>query len=93
MDLAGMLVAQLADPFRIALAIGLVITMGRTQGVTGTWLPLLAGVVFIAVIIPMTMQTGRGDLVAAIGVGLVSTAAIVGVVMAVRALVLRAMGR
>ncbi len=54
--MAQEIIAQLSDPFRIALSIGLVLTMLRTEGVSGRWIPLLAGVVFIAVLIPVTMQ-------------------------------------
>lgn len=92
--MAQEIIAQLSDPFRIALSVGLVLTMLRTEGVSGRWLPLAAGVVFIAVLIPMTMQAREGaDRMVAIGAGLVSTSLMVGVVMALRALVLRTMGR
>jgi len=88
------IIAQLSDPFRIALSIGLVLTMLRTEGVSGRWIPLLAGVVFIAVLIPMTMQAREGaDRVVAIGAGLVSTGLLVAAALMLRALVLRAMGR
>lgn len=85
--------AQLTDPFRIVLAIGLVITMLRTRAATGTWLPLAAGVAFIAVLIPTVLQRAEGDLVMPIAVGLVSTAVIVGVALAVSALVQGSRGR
>lgn len=88
------ILAQLTDPFRIALSVGLVFTMLRTEGVSGRWLPLAAGVVFIAVLIPLTMQAREGaDRTLAIGAGVVSTALIVAAAMGLRALVLRAMGR
>lgn len=85
--------AQLTDPFRIVLAIGLVITMLRTRAATGTWLPLAAGVGFIAVLIPTVMQRVEGDLIMPVAVGLVSTAVIVGVALAVSALVQGSRGR
>ncbi|WP_413867662.1 hypothetical protein [Albidovulum sp.] len=92
--MAQEIIAQLSDPFRIALSIGLVLTMLRTEGVSGRWIPLLAGVVFIAVLIPMTMQAREGaDRVVAIGAGLVSTGLLVAAALMLRALVLRAMGR
>lgn len=47
--------AQLTDLFRLALVLGLIYTMQRTREVTGTWVPLAAGIVFVAVVIPMTM--------------------------------------
>jgi hypothetical protein len=54
MSLTDLLFAQLADPFRIGLLIALFITMLRTQNATGTVVPLAAGAVFVAVIIPAT---------------------------------------
>lgn len=52
-----LLQAQLGDVFRIGLIIGLIITAARTRAVTGIALPLAAGVVFIAAIIPLTTST------------------------------------
>lgn len=93
MGLFDLFLAQLFDPFRIVLVAGLVLTMLRTRAATGTWLPLVAGVAFIAVLIPTTLTVGQGDLVWQVGVGLVSTALLVAVGLAVRALVLRLYGR
>lgn len=93
MTLAELFFAQLTDPFRIALAVGLVVTMLRTQAVTGTALPLAAGVVFIAAIIPLSLRPADGALATAIGVGLLSTALIVGIATLVATLVLRGRGR
>jgi hypothetical protein len=45
----------LADPFRIALLVALVFTQRRTEGQTGTVIPLALGVAFVALIIPTTM--------------------------------------
>lgn len=83
------LLAQLTDPFRIALAVGLVLTMIRTRSATGTALPLAAGILFIAVIIPTTLQSVGAGLVRHIGLGLVSTTVIVAIVLAIREAVLR----
>jgi hypothetical protein len=52
---ADLVIAALADPFRIALLAALVFTQSRTAAQTGTVLPLVLGVVFVAVMIPMTM--------------------------------------
>jgi len=93
MGLVDLFLAQLVDPFRIGIVIALMFTMMRTQGATGTWLPLIAGVAFISVLIPTTLAAGKGDLITAILVGLVSTSVLVGAAMVVRALVLRVMGR
>lgn len=57
MSLSQILLSQLADPFRIVLLIGLVLTMLRTRANTGTLLPLLLGLVFVAVLIPSTMTS------------------------------------
>jgi peptidoglycan/LPS O-acetylase OafA/YrhL len=53
---ADLLMAALADPFRIGLLVALFATMVRTRAATGTLVPLLAGAVFVAVIIPATMR-------------------------------------
>lgn len=84
---------QVADPFRIVLSLGLVLTMLRTRAVSGTWVPLAAGVAFIAVLLPLTVDAGAGPVLPAFLLGLVSTGVIVAVILAARALVLRATGR
>jgi len=55
--MTDLLNAQLADPFRIVLLIGLYITMLRTSAATGTYLPLALGAVAVALIIATTMPT------------------------------------
>ncbi len=52
---ADLVTAAILDPFRIVLLAGLVITQRRTADSTGAVLPLVAGVAFVALIIPMTM--------------------------------------
>ena len=79
--MTAILLAQLTDPFRIGLIIALVFTMLRTAAVTGTYVPLAAGVVFVAVIIPTTMQAGKGPVWQAVAVGIVANAVILAVVM------------
>lgn len=90
MDLIQLFFAQLTDPFRIGLTVALMLTTARTGAVTGWLLPMAAGVVFIAVLIPTTLTAGQGPLAPAIGIGLVSTSIILAVAMGVRELVLRA---
>lgn len=69
----ALLQQALLDPFRIVLLVGLVITQIRTQAVTGKVLPLLAGVVFVAVILPVTMGFGAAEgLPLAIAAGMVA---------------------
>jgi len=64
--------SQLSDVFRIGLIIALVITMLRTSSVTGRILPLVAGVVFVAVIVPSTMPGSSANLGDEIIAGLIS---------------------
>lgn len=71
MPLTDMLTAMLTDPFRIVLLVGLVLTQRNTAAVTGHLLPLALGVLFVAVILPITTLQGQ-PLLPAVGVGLVA---------------------
>jgi len=85
-----LLTAQLADPLRIGLVIGLVVTMFRTRAVTGTLLPLAAGVVFVAAILPLTAGAGSGvPFARAFAAGLVSTAILTAAAVAAGLIILR----
>ena len=76
----ALLQSQLTDIFRIGLIVALIATTLRTEGITGRIIPLLAGVVFVAVIIPTTMQTSdTPPLMQRIGVGVVANLIILGV--------------
>ena len=88
MTLTALLQSQLTDVFRIGLIVALVITMHRTEAVTGRIVPLLAGIVFIAVIIPITMPATE-PLPRSIGMGLVANAILLGGALAVMQLVRR----
>ena len=79
--------SQLTDVFRIGLIVALVVTMLRTAPVTGRVLPLAAGVVFVAVILPTTMPGGSASLTDAILAGLVSNLVILIIVLAIARLV------
>ena len=81
--------SQLTDVFRIGLISALVVTMLRTAPGTGQILPLVAGVVFVAVILPTTMPGGEASLTHAILAGLVSNVIILVLVLAVARLVAR----
>jgi hypothetical protein len=70
--LIDLVLSQLTDVFRIGLIVALVITMLRTSPVTGRVLPLAAGVVFVAVILPTTMPGNSGNLTYTIIAGLLS---------------------
>jgi hypothetical protein len=83
MTLLDLLLSQLSDPFRIGLLIALFITMLRTRTASGIWVPLAAGVVFVAVILPTTMQTTLpAPLTQVIGVGVLANVVIVALIMA-----------
>lgn len=90
-----LLQAQLADLFRIGLIVALIATMLRTRATTGTVLPLAAGVLFIAAMIPLT--TGQGlaaPLWMQIATGVVANLILLGIGLGLWALVekLRAKG-
>lgn len=87
--MSDIVLSQLLDPFRIGLIIALVVTMLRTAAVTGRILPLAMGVVFVAVILPTTMPSGTASTRDAIFAGLLSNLLILGVVLAIAALVAR----
>lgn len=72
MTLPELFLSQLTDPFRIGLLVVLFATMLRTQAGTGTLMPLAAGAVFVAALIPMTTGAAAGpDLYTTIGSGIV----------------------
>jgi hypothetical protein len=88
MTLIDLALSQFMDPFRIALLVGLVFTMQRTVAITGRMVPLLAGIAFVAVIIPSTITQGLpATYLAQIGVGVVTNAVILAVVFGVKALI------
>ncbi len=61
MPLTDLLIAQLTDVFRIGLIVALIATAYRTRANTGLVMPLILGVVFIALMIPMTLPPPGGD--------------------------------
>ena len=85
MTVAELLTLQLSEPFRAGLLVALFMTMLRTRTATGTWLPLAAGAVFVAAILPMT-SAGTGPqeavpLVMRMAVGLVANAVLLGAIL------------
>lgn len=78
---------QLLDPLRIGLIVGLVVTMFRTRGATGTLIPLAAGVIFVAVILPVTQ--GGASLTQAVSAGILSNLIILGIVLALAMIIRR----
>ena len=87
MDLLEIFVAQVTDLFRIGLIVALLATQTRTAAVTGRALPLALGVVFVAVMIPLTLPSSGAEKLPAIAVGLASNALILALAMAGWALI------
>ncbi|MDB5661334.1 MAG: hypothetical protein JWS10_3949 [Cypionkella sp.] len=82
MTLSDLFLSQLSDLFRIGLLIALFITMLRTRAASGVWIPLAAGAVFVAVILPSTMQATSVPLMQAMLVGLLANLVILAVILA-----------
>ncbi|MGC4025932.1 MAG: hypothetical protein QM744_12745 [Mesorhizobium sp.] len=72
MSFFNLLGEQLADPFRIALIIGLLITANNTAPQIGRSIPLVLGVIFVAVLIPTAFGTGEHGLAPSVAVGIVA---------------------
>ena len=90
MPLFDILTGQLGDLFRIGLLIALVITTRRNQAATGWILPLICGVIFVAVIIPSTLQTQSTEpLWRLMAVGVVANAIILAAMLCIYALIER----
>ena len=62
--MGDLLAAQAGDVFRIGLLIALLLTTLRNRPVTGMVLPLAAGAIFVAAIIPLTGTAPRPEPVA-----------------------------
>jgi len=89
MELVNILIAQLADPFRIGLLVALLFTAQNTSGALNRWLPIGLGLVFVAVIIPTALASESAPVGAEIGVGVVANAAVLAVMLAAQAIVER----
>ena len=76
---------QIVDPFRIGLIIMMLVTSARTSAAVGTVVPLVLGVVFVAVLIPTALDADDGNVVSEIAVGLVTNAVLLGLALAVKA--------
>lgn len=77
-----MLAQQLTDPFRIGLIVALVLTMLRNRAASGVIVPLIAGVVFVAVLIPLTLSGtdfDAGEIVTGLAANLVILAVVLGI--------------
>lgn len=78
----ALLTAQLMDPFRMGLLAALIFTTIRNAPNTGWFLPLAAGILFVAYIIAMTFPRGDQTLFYTASVGVVANAIIVAVMLA-----------
>jgi hypothetical protein len=86
MTVTEILQSQLTDIFRIGMMVALVFTAERTRANTGMVIPILLGIAFIAVMIPMTMQSSAPEpLALRVGLGLVSNAIWVAITFAAKA--------
>ena len=81
MTLFELFQSQLVDPFRIGLLIALVVTMLRTQEATGTLVPLLAGVLFVALILPATLSPPGTKFATAVVIGIFANAVILALIL------------
>jgi hypothetical protein len=79
MEIWTLVAQQFTDIFRLGLLAGLIYTTERTRLQTGVILPLIAGILFVAVIIPSTMPRGDVPLWLAIATGIGVNAVIVAV--------------
>jgi hypothetical protein len=79
MEISTLLAQQFTDIFRLGLLVGLIYTTERTRSQTGVLLPLAAGVIFVAVIIPSTMPRTDVPLWLAVATGVVVNAVVVAV--------------
>lgn len=86
MTVDDLLLNQLSELFRWGLIVALVLTARNTREVTGTLIPLAAGVVFVAVLIPSVMTPALAPLALQIGVGLVANLVVLAAVLAAFAL-------
>jgi hypothetical protein len=92
MTFGEILFSQLTDPFRLGLIVALVVTMLRTEAVTGRWVPLALGILFVAFIIPATFGRAVAEpLWQLVAVGIVVNVLLLALVMAIRHIVLRIM--
>lgn len=81
MTLFELFQSQLIDPIRIGLLVALVITTLRLQAATGTLLLLLAGVLFVAVILPAMQPAGTMPIATAVIIGFFANLVILAVLM------------
>jgi hypothetical protein len=82
MDNLSLFTAQLTDVFRIGLLAAMLYTTKRNQAQTGVAVPVVAGIVFVAVVISSTMPIANISIGRNIVSGLVANAVITAVLLA-----------
>ena len=78
MTLSDLVLSQLIDPFRLGMLVFLVLTAARTRAVNGILIPVIAGAVFVALIIPLFLNPAADDTMRQIAVGTAVNAALLG---------------
>lgn len=87
MGLLEIIFSQLADPLRMGLLVALLVVAANGKGLSNRWVPLALGLAFVAVLIPTAMASDLGEPVGTeIGVGLVTNALVVGVMLVAEAI-------
>ncbi len=86
MDLQAIVIGQLTDIFRIGMLVFLALTSLNTAAATATRagraVPLVLGVLFIAVLIPVTFSREDPDLLPRILLGIPVNTILLGVILA-----------
>lgn len=83
LDIVGQ---QLVDPFRLGMLFFLVLTARNTVTATGLVLPIAAGILFVAVIIPLTFAPDGPDFWHQVVAGLMTNIAVAAIILTVFAL-------
>jgi hypothetical protein len=76
---SDILLAQLTDPFRIGLMLALGYMTIRLRAQSGVLMPLVAGVLFFAVMLPTSMPIEGAERMLQMGTGVAANAIIVSV--------------
>lgn len=81
--MVDIITTQLTDPFRIGMIFFLLLTAIRTRANMGLMMPLAMGVIFIAILIPLTTAAASPvPRFTAIGLGVVANAVILAIFLA-----------
>lgn len=87
MTIEELFLRQLVDPFRWGLLVALVFTTTQNRPVTGTFVPLLAGVLFVAVLLPLTTTPAAAPMVRQTLVGVAANLVALGVILLAKRLI------